>query len=217
MSHSPLNRAWYELLRRVLQLAAVLVYRVRYSGRENIPATGGVLVVSNHQSHFDPPLVGIGCPRQMNYIARETLLTFPPFGWLLKSIGAVPIDRDGLGLGGIKASLKLLKKGEMVLIFPEGTRTSDGEIGPFRPGFTTLAARSNAFILPVAIEGAFRVWPRTKKFPGLGRIRVHYGKPIPHAEIAGRDEKEVLVEVQRRVRECLEQLCRQTPRKTPVF
>ena len=213
MPRSLLNRVWYQSCRHVLQLVAALVYRVGYSGRENIPAAGGVLIVSNHQSHFDPPLVGIGCWRQMNYVARRTLFNFRPFGWLLKSVGAIPIDRDGIGLSGIKESLKLLKKGEMVLIFPEGTRTRDGEIGPFRPGFTTLAARSNAAILPVAIDGAFKVWPRTKKFPGLGRIRVHFGKPIPHAEIAGRDEREVLAEVERRVRECLAELRRCTSPK----
>jgi 1-acyl-sn-glycerol-3-phosphate acyltransferase len=208
MPPSLLNRAWYQFWRHVLQVVAVLVYRVRYSGRENIPADGGVLVVSNHQSHFDPPLVGIGCSRQMNYVARVTLFNVRLFGWILKSVGGVPIDRDGIGLSGIKASLKLLKNGQMVLIFPEGTRTSDGQIAPFRPGFTTLAARSNAAILPVAIEGAFKVWPRTKKFPGLGNIRVHYGLPIPHAQIAGRDEREVLAEVERRVRDCLAELRR---------
>jgi 1-acyl-sn-glycerol-3-phosphate acyltransferase len=202
MPHPLLNRAWYQLWRRLLKLVAVLVYRVRFSGRENIPATGGVLVVSNHQSHFDPPLVGIGCRRQMNYVARETLFRFRPFGWFLWSVGAIPIDRDGLGLSGIKESLKRLKRGEMVLIFPEGTRTFDGEIAPFRPGFTALAARSNAAILPVAVEGAFQVWPRTKKFPGFGRIRVHFGRPIPHSEIAGRDERELLAEIERRVRQC---------------
>jgi 1-acyl-sn-glycerol-3-phosphate acyltransferase len=213
MSHSLSNRVWYHFWRHVLQLLAVLVYRVRYSGCENIPATGGVLVVSNHQSHFDPPLVGIGCPRQMNYVARETLFTFRPFGWILKSVGGIPIDRDGFGIRGIKESLKVLKKGEMVVIFPEGTRTRDGQLGRFRPGFTTLAARSNAVILPVAIDGAYLVWPRSKKFPGLGRIRVHYGKPIPHAEIAGRDEREVVTEVERRVRECLDVLRKKPPQE----
>ena len=73
------SAALVRLLQRVLQLLAVLVYRVRYSGRQNIPAAGGVLVVSNHQSHFDPPLVGIGCPRRMNYVARDTLFRFRPF------------------------------------------------------------------------------------------------------------------------------------------
>ena len=202
MQRSLLSRVWYDFLHRALQLLAVVVYRVRYSGRENIPAEGGVLVVSNHQSHLDPPLVGIGCPRQMNYLARDTLFRFAPFGWLIRSVGAIPIDRDGIGLGGIKESLRRLKRGEMVLIFPEGTRTRDGQIAPFRPGFTALAVRSGAAILPVAIEGAFQAWPRWRKFPGLGRIRVHYGVPILPAEIAGRDERELLAEVERRVREC---------------
>jgi 1-acyl-sn-glycerol-3-phosphate acyltransferase len=202
MQRSLLHRLWYQLLQRLLQLAAVLVYSVRCWGRENIPGTGGVLVVSNHQSHLDPMLVGIGCPRRLNYVARATLFSFAPFGWLIDSVGAFPIDREGMGLGGIKESLKRLKRGEMVLIFPEGTRTGDGTIASFRPGFTTLAVRSGAAILPAAIEGAFQVWPRWRKFPGRGRIWVCYGAPILPAEFADRDERELLAEVERRVRKC---------------
>ena len=132
-------RLWYELLRRCLQLGGVLAYRVRYYGRENIPTSGGVLVVSNHQSHFDPPLVGMGVPRQMNYLARDTLFRFAPLGRLIHSVNAIPIDREGVGLSGIKESLRRLKRGEMLLVFPEGTRSRDGKIAPFRPGFTALA------------------------------------------------------------------------------
>jgi 1-acyl-sn-glycerol-3-phosphate acyltransferase len=203
---SLLSRAWYRLLQRGLQLLAVVVYRVRYSGRQNIPAEGGVLVVSNHQSHLDPPLVGIGIPRGMNYLARDTLFRFAPFRWLIRSVDAIPIDREGIGLGGIKEALRRLKRGEMVLIFPEGTRTHDGEIARFRPGFTALAVRSKAAILPVAIEGAFHAWPRWRAWPGAGRIRVHFGAPIMPAEFAGRDERELLDEVERRVRECQAEL-----------
>jgi 1-acyl-sn-glycerol-3-phosphate acyltransferase len=138
----------------------------------------------------------------MNYVARQSLFGFAPFRWLIKSLDAIPIDREGTGLGGIKESLRRLKRGEMVLIFPEGTRTRNGELGVFRPGFTTLAVRSGAAILPVAIEGAFAAWPRRHKLPRLGRIRVHYGEPILPAEIAGRDDGELLAEVERRIREC---------------
>ena len=193
---------WYRLLRRACQLAGVVAFQVRYTGRENIPAEGGVLVISNHQSHFDPPLIGLGCPRHMNYLARASLFRFAPFRWLIRSLDAVPIDREGVGLAGFKESLRRLKRGEIVVIFPEGTRSPDGQIGPFLPGFTALAVRAKAAILPAAIEGAHQAWPRHQKLPRLGRIRVHYGKPILPAEIAELDENELIEEVQRRVRAC---------------
>lgn len=200
---------WYELLRRVVQLIGVLFYRVRHYGVRRIPASGGVLVVANHQSHFDPPLVGMASPRRMNYLARESLFRFAPFRWLIQSLDAIAIDREGLGLNGIKESLRRLKRGEMVVIFPEGTRTPDGRIQPFRPGFTTLAVRSDAAILPVAIDGAFQVWPRWRRLPHLtGEIRVLYGEPIEPREAAAMDERALLAEVERRVRQCHEELRR---------
>jgi 1-acyl-sn-glycerol-3-phosphate acyltransferase len=148
----------------------------------------------------------------MNYLARESLFRFAPFRWLIRSLDAIPIDRDGLGLTGIKESLRRLKRGEMVLIFPEGTRTSNGEIGQFRPGFTVLAARSNAWILPVAIEGAYAAWPKSQKLPGLGTIHVHFGEPIPPEQVAAQDERDLIAEVERRVRECHAHLCRHPSR-----
>jgi 1-acyl-sn-glycerol-3-phosphate acyltransferase len=213
MAERPLsNRLWYELLRRIVQLIGVLGYGVRHTGRENIPAEGGVLVVCNHQSNFDPPLVGMACPRRMNYLARDSLFGFAPFRWLIRSLDAIPIDREGIGLGGVKESLRRLKRGEMVLIFPEGTRSSDGEMATFRPGFTALAARAGAAILPVAIEGAFAAWPRGRMLPKPGTIHVHYGPPILPEEVKRGDERELLVEVQRRVGACLARL-----RDQPAF
>jgi 1-acyl-sn-glycerol-3-phosphate acyltransferase len=206
------NRFWYQFLRWLIYLTGVLAYGVRYWGRENIPKDGPVLVVSNHQSHFDPPLIGAGSTRRMNYLARETLFHFAPLGWLIRTVDAIPIDRDGLGLNGIKESLRRLKRGEMVLIFPEGTRTRDGAVAPFRPGFTVLAARTKAWILPVAIEGAFEAWPRSQKLPRLGTIHVCYGRPIPPEEVVGCDERELLAVVERRVRQCHASL-----RKHPAF
>jgi 1-acyl-sn-glycerol-3-phosphate acyltransferase len=203
MERPLLSRLWYRLLQRILYLIGVLVYRIRVSGRENIPKVGAVLVVCNHQSPLDPPFVGMGCRRRMNYLARDTLFRFAPFRWLIRSLDAIPIDREGLGLAGIKESLRRLKRGEMVLIFPEGTRTRDGEIARFRSGFTVLAARSGAYILPVAIEGAFDAWPRGRKLPRLcGAVHVRYGLPLRPEEIQGRDERELLDEVERRVRQC---------------
>ena len=205
---SLINRFWYRLLKDFCQLTGAVMFQVRHTGVENIPAQGAALVVSNHQSHFDPPLVGMGCRRRMNYLARDTLFRFAPFGWIIHSVDAIPIDRKGVGLSGIKESLRRLKRGELLVVFPEGTRTPDGQIKPFRPGFTALAVRTKAAIVPAAIEGAYAAWPRWRKLPRPGRIHVHYGPPILPEEIASLDERELLAEVQRRVRQCHAEIMR---------
>lgn len=196
------SRVWYESLRVVTELAAVLGWQVRHFGKENIPHTGGVLVASNHESYLDPPMVGLGCPRRMNYLARATLFRFTPMRWLIGSLDAIPIDLDGIGLSGIKESLRRLKRGEMVLVFPEGARTEDGKIHPFLPGFTTLAVRSRAAILPAAIHGAYEAWPRGQRFPGRGRVFVRYGPPVLPDQVATMNERALLAEVEHRVRSC---------------
>jgi 1-acyl-sn-glycerol-3-phosphate acyltransferase len=197
------SEMWYALLKRLTWVGLAAAYWVRYTGQENIPGEGAILVVSNHQSFLDPPLVGAGCPRRMNYLARKTLFRFPLFGWLIRSLDAIPLDIEGIGFGGMKETLRRLRRGEMVLVFPEGSRTWDGEIGPLQPGFTALATRGRAAVLPVAIEGAFDAWPRWQKLPGLGVIHVHYGAPISAEEVKQLTDEELVAEVRDRVCQCL--------------
>jgi 1-acyl-sn-glycerol-3-phosphate acyltransferase len=211
-TYSLLNRFQYNLFKYVIRSFAVPYFRIRYTGVQNIPLEGGILAVSNHQSHLDPPLVGAGCPRRMNYLARESLFHPPLFGKLIYSVGAIPLDREGVGLSGIKESLKRLKRGEMLLVFPEGTRTPDGEIHRFKPGFTTLAVRSKSAILPLAIEGAYRAWPRQARFPRPRVVNVHYGPPILPEEYANIDERDLITLVETRIRDCQAEL-----RKHPFY
>lgn len=211
-AYSFLNHCQYNLYKNLIRFFAVPYFRIRYTGLQNIPREGGVLAVSNHQSHLDPPLVGAGCPRRMNYLARETLFRFAPFGRLIYSVGAIPLDREGVGLSGIKESLKRLKRGEMLLVFPEGTRSPDGEIHTFKPGFTTLAVRSKSAILPIAIEGAYRAWPRQARFPRPRPVNVHYGPPILSEEYAKIDERDLITLVETRIRQCQAEL-----RKRPFY
>ena len=197
------NDIWYWFVKRTLQLLWVILYGVRVNGLGNIPSQGGVLLVSNHQSHFDPPLLSCCCTRRVNQLAKKSLFNFGPFAWFIRSLGAFPVDRKGSALGGVRETMRRLKQDKLVLMFPEGKRCFDGKIGDFMSGFTMIAVRSNVAILPVAVEGPFRAWPRIKKMPCLGpRIHVIFGEPIMPEDIPKYNETELAIEVERRVREC---------------
>ena len=197
------NRIWYWLVKRTIQLLWVIIYGVRSSGTGNIPSEGGVLLISNHQSHFDPPLVGSCCPRRVNYMAKKGLFHFAPLAWWIMALGAFPIDREGSPLGGIKEAMRRLKHGEVILMFPEGSRSFDGKIGKLMNGFTMIAVRTKSAIVPVAIEGAFQAWPRTQKFPRNGpRLHVMFGEPILPEDFPKYNGEELAEEVQSRMRQC---------------
>lgn len=173
----------YSVLRGPTWALAKLFFNFRSTGREHMPATGPVLVVSNHQSHLDPPLVGLALSRQLKYLARHGLF-FWPFSWLIRSLGAVPLDKKAGGIGGVKKTLQLLRESEAVLVFPEGTRTVDGRLSPMLPGFCAIARRSGATILPVAIEGAFACLPRGTLLPRPGPITIVVCPAISAEQVA---------------------------------
>jgi 1-acyl-sn-glycerol-3-phosphate acyltransferase len=202
MPRSLPNRLWQAFLKFLARLGFVAVYGIRCHGRSNVPATGGGLVLSNHQSNLDPVIVGLASDRRLNYVARETLLRFAPLRWLLFSLDAIPIDREGTGLGGLKETLKRLRRGEMVLIFPEGTRTTNGDVRPLKPGFCAIARRAGVPLVPVAMDGSFDAWPRQRLLPGRSVIHVCFGEPIAPSEIELLTDDQLVQEVERRIREC---------------
>jgi 1-acyl-sn-glycerol-3-phosphate acyltransferase len=170
-------------------------------GKTNVPPTGPVMLVSNHQSHLDPVLIGVACTRQLRFLARETLFR-GPFGWLIRSLGSVPIDRDRSVVSAIKAMLKLLREGEAVLVFPEGSRSWDGQLQPMLGGFLALARRSEATIVPVTIDGAFAAMPRGTLVPRPMPIRLTFGEAISPAEISNRSDDELVALVTSRIAAC---------------
>lgn len=202
------NRAWQAFLKFLARLTAVTLFRVRTRGRELVPATGGGLLLSNHQSNLDPLFVGLTCDRRLNYVARDTLFGFGPLRWLFRTLDAIPIDREGLGLAGLKETLKRLKRGEMVLLFPEGTRTRNGELQPIKPGFCVVARRANVPIVPVALAGSYEAWPRQRRVFRMTPIHVHYGAPLWPAEFSRLNDEELVAEVERRMRACLDAAAR---------
>jgi len=202
------HEMWYHFAQGMLYLSMKICFRMRYRGARHVPKTGPVLLVSNHQSFLDPPLVGCGFYRRMNFLARKTLFKFKPFGWLIDTLDAIPLDKQGIGFQGIKETLRRLKNGEGVVIFPEGARCFDGEIGQFTSGYVTLAMRSNATIVPVAIAGAFEVFPRTRKFPSFFKkpIRIEYGEPITPEFYKNKTEEEIHQLVEGKIREIYQRI-----------
>ncbi|MFM8471319.1 MAG: lysophospholipid acyltransferase family protein [Limisphaerales bacterium] len=145
---------------------------------ERVPVTGPVILAGNHASFLDPPLIGSGVPRAINYLARDTLFRFPGFGAYLRALNCVPVDRDGAGAAGLKGILDRLHAGGAVILFPEGTRTADGQLKPARSGVGLTVIKSDAPVVPVRVFGTFEAWSRDKKFPRPRPVMVKYGEPM---------------------------------------
>lgn len=173
-------------VRALISLFFTICFRARAHDVTNVPRTGAVLIVANHQSYLDPPLLGTSIRgRHAHYVARSSLFDFRLFGWGLAMVNSIPIREDSGDAGAIREILKRLEAGYPVVLFPEGNRTDDGAIKPFKRGAALLVKRSRCPVVPAAVEGCFDVWPRSRHFPRLWGcpIFVKFGKPIPHDEL----------------------------------
>jgi 1-acyl-sn-glycerol-3-phosphate acyltransferase len=193
-----LSRLWYSTLWSACWPISLVWFRYRYTGGHHVPKAGPVLLVANHQSHLDPVLVGLACPRQLKYLARHDLF-FWPFSWWIRALGAVPIDRKRGALGGIKTTLKLLDQREAVLVFPEGSRTPDGRLHPLLPGFCLLARRSGATVVPLAISGAYDAMPRGSVFPRPCSISLAFAPRIDCTEYQRLSDEQLTQLVESRI------------------
>ena len=153
------------------------LFGMRVIGEENLVTEGPVLVASNHQSFLDPPLIGNLYKDEMVFLARKTLFR-GVFKWLYKQWNAIPVDQDRPDMASLKTIIRKLKEGHRVLVFPEGARTLDGNLGEAAPGIGLIAAKSGAVIQPVRIRGAREALPRGSARIHFARITVSVGKPI---------------------------------------
>ncbi len=169
------GRLWYDLVYWSSFTFFTFGFSLRKSGWHNIPTEGPLLLLANHQSMFDPVLVGLASRRYLSYLARKSLFDQPMLAPLIRSLNAIPIDR-GMGKYGIQAVLTALQQGQAVLVFPEGERTPTGEMLDLKPGVSLLIKRAGCPIIPVGIAGAFAAWNRNMIIP---RPSPHFLPPTP--------------------------------------
>ena len=153
-------------------------FRWQVSNPERVPLSGSVILAANHESILDPPLVGSGLTRDINYLARESLFRFPGLGTLLRSWNSVPVDRDGGGAAGLKAILHRLLAGGAIILFPEGTRSRDGKMQKARSGIGLTVIKSDAVVIPVRVFGTYEAYGRHIRIPRPRSVAVKYGEPL---------------------------------------
>ena len=160
------------------RLAGRLLFRFRVIHRERMIQSGPVILAMNHQSYLDPPLAGITCDRSIYFLARRTLLDVPLLGWVLPKVNVIPVNQEGVDRSAIKTLIRLLQAGNAVLVFPEGSRTLDGNLQPAEPGLGLVIAKTLAPIVPMRIFGAREALPREGGGLRLVPITIVIGEPI---------------------------------------
>ena len=179
---------WYWLGYTLSRVLAQIFYRFRIVHRERMIQTGPVIVAMNHESFFDPPLAGNACDRPIFFLAKKSLMKVPVLGWLLPKLNVIPVDLEGTDRSAIKALIRVLQSGNGALVFPEGSRTPDGELQSAQPGLGLVIAKTRAPVVPMRIFGAHKAWPIGGKIRLGPHITVVVGEPIRFSdeELVGR-------------------------------
>tara|TARA_B110000305_G_scaffold128541_1_gene143820 strand:+ start:396 stop:1004 length:609 start_codon:yes stop_codon:yes gene_type:complete len=169
----------YRIVQVLSYLYFKIFHRLEINGLDRIPSNNGFILASNHLSFLDPPLAGCKVKRNLHYFARDSLFK-GPLGFLIKRLNSIPVNRGQLDLGTLKRTLKVLRDGHPLLVFPEGTRSMDGSIGPSKKGLGLLVIKSKCPVLPVRIKGSYEVLGKGKILPRIGRkLSITYGSLIP--------------------------------------
>jgi 1-acyl-sn-glycerol-3-phosphate acyltransferase len=200
--HTP--GVFWEISRMFCRPFCVFLFDLKVYGRHHVPNTGGVLIVSNHQSYLDPVLVGVYLRRPMSFLAKSELFSGNRFfAWLIRRLRAFPVKQGAGDVGAVREMVRRLKEGHVLNLYPEGSRTETGEIAPIEAGAALVIRRAGVPVVPVAIDGSFDAWPKGRKRFRPYPIRVLYGPPM---QIEGMKAAEITEVIDRTLHRMLEEL-----------
>ncbi|HWC76489.1 MAG TPA: lysophospholipid acyltransferase family protein, partial [Blastocatellia bacterium] len=172
------------ILRPIVRLVCRILYRIRFQGVENIPASGACIIAPNHVTFVDPIWITIPMPRPIYYMAWDKPFEIPVLGWLMRKFGAFPLNLDRIDPAAQREARDRLNGGGALVIFPEGGRSKAGRVERFKSGAFRLALAHGVPIVPVTLKGAYEVWPRGQLLPKLwGRITITYHPSIEVARL----------------------------------
>lgn len=174
--------AHYSVAKGLAKLIAKTCFSFRVVHRDRIIENGGALLAMNHESYLDPPLAGIACHREIYFLARKTLLKWPILGPMFPKLNVIPVDQERADMSALKTVIRLVKSGHCTVVFPEGSRTLDGQLLPAQPGLGLIIAKARCPIVPMRIFGAHAAFPRGGKPRLFTPITLVVGEPFKFAD-----------------------------------
>lgn len=198
----------YYLIIFLTRIALFPLYRIRVYGWRKFYQKGAILA-ANHASYMDPPTIAAACPGQIHFLAGDYLFKNPIFGWFIRKLNAHPVQRGQPDIKAIKLVCNLVNEGKKVLIFPEGTRSGDGQLQPFKNGLGFIFCKTQSAVIPTYIHGSYDVWSSARSFPKLwGKMSVVFGSPLLWEEFEHLGNKEAQMAVSNKLRERIADLKR---------
>jgi 1-acyl-sn-glycerol-3-phosphate acyltransferase len=195
----------YAFCRGICRIVTSVFFDLKVFGLANIPADGGALIIANHASYLDPAIIGVQIPRPLSFLAKSELFSVPIFGWIIRNCNAFPV-RQGTGdKGAIDETIRRLREGHLLTLFPEGQRTFDGNLQKIQKGVALVVKRADVPIVPAVIIGAFKAWPRKHLIFQSHPVRVLYGPPL---DVAHMKAHEIVGLIDRTFHQMLEELHR---------
>jgi 1-acyl-sn-glycerol-3-phosphate acyltransferase len=174
-------------------------------GVENVPVTGGALLLSNHLSFLDPAVIGVQLRRPASYLAKSELFDVPAFGRVIPRLNAFPVRQGAGDIGAVRETIKRLKEGHVLTVFPEGARSLTGELQALAGGFALIVRKVDVPVIPVGIDGSYEAWRTGKPIFKPHPIRVKFGQPM---DLRNMKSAEIVVKVESALKELIADLRR---------